>query len=69
MRDYWDERARINAPWYVDTSLDFDAPDLARFFESGELIVSIALDEAPGPPPSWTTAVEIGADSGGSVAL
>ena len=24
MREYWDERARLNAPWYVDTSLAFD---------------------------------------------
>jgi len=24
MRSYWDERASENAPWYVDTTLNYD---------------------------------------------
>jgi SAM-dependent methyltransferase len=63
MRAYWDERARINAAWYVDTTLDFDAPDLDRFFASGEQIVSVALDGSPRRPAAGT-ALEIGAGLG-----
>lgn len=63
MRAYWDERARINAAWYVDTTLDFDAPDMDRFFDSGEQIVAFALDGAPFLPRS-EVALEIGAGLG-----
>ena len=45
MREYWDERARLNAPWYVDTSLAFDAPDMERFFESGRRTVGMAFED------------------------
>src|SRR4051794_26873835 len=64
MREYWDERARVNAPWYVDTSLSFDEPDMERFFESGREIVSVALESAPVAPPSNGLAVEIGSGLG-----
>jgi SAM-dependent methyltransferase len=64
MRTYWDEAARTNAVWYVDTSLDFDAPDMARFLETGRVIVAEALDEAPVPPPGRQLAVEIGCGVG-----
>ncbi|MFA5785654.1 MAG: hypothetical protein WDA71_01490 [Actinomycetota bacterium] len=64
MRAYWDERARVNAVWYVDTSLDFDHPDLERFFETGRRIVSEALDHAPIAPPGSSLAVEIGSGLG-----
>jgi SAM-dependent methyltransferase len=64
MRTYWDERARINAVWYVDTSLDFEAPDMDRFFETGRRIVAEALDGAPVTPPGRALAVEIGSGLG-----
>jgi SAM-dependent methyltransferase len=64
MRAYWDEAARVNAVWYVDTSLDFDAPDLDRFFETGRVIVAEALDGAPVAPPGRELAVEIGSGLG-----
>jgi SAM-dependent methyltransferase len=63
MRAYWDERARLNAPWYVDTSLQFDAPDMEQFFSTGAKIVEQALDPAL-VPPSWLLAVEIGSGLG-----
>jgi len=64
MRSYWDEGARRNAVWYVDTSLDYDEPDLDRFFETGNVIVSQALDDAPVGPAGHGLAVEIGCGLG-----
>jgi SAM-dependent methyltransferase len=64
MRTYWDGRARTNALWYVDTSLDFHEPDLTRFLETGRAIVADALDRAPVPIPDGGTAVEIGCGLG-----
>jgi SAM-dependent methyltransferase len=64
MRDYWDARARENAPWYVDTSLSYDDPDMQRFFETGEVIVAEALEHAPAPLRGSGLAVEIGSGLG-----
>lgn len=60
MRRYWDERARENAAWYVDTSLSYAEPDMERFFETGRAIVRQALHEAPVQPSRRELAVEIG---------
>lgn len=64
MRSYWNERAALNAAFYVDTSLDYDAPDMERFLETGRRVVSIALDEAPVRPENYRLAVEIGCGLG-----
>ena len=64
MKAYWDASARRNAPWYVDTSLDYDNPDMDRFFETGRKIVAEALDESPVAPPGRSLAVEIGSGLG-----
>jgi len=64
MRTYWNERARRNAPWYVDTSLDYDRPDMDVFFTSGESIVVEALDGAPVAPTHHRLAIEIGSGLG-----
>lgn len=64
MRAYWDDRARLNAPWYVDTSLDFDDPDLERFFETGRRVVAQALDGGDVELPGHSLAVEIGSGLG-----
>src|SRR5438309_3359853 len=64
MRSYWDEGARRNAFWYVDTSLDYANPDLDQFFETGRLIVSEALQDAPVNPRGKALAVEIGCGLG-----
>jgi SAM-dependent methyltransferase len=64
MRRYWDERARLNAPYYVDTSLPYDAPDMERFFETGRIVVRTALDDAPVQPAGRRLAVEIGSGIG-----
>ena len=64
MRAYWDEGARRNALWYVDTSLDYNNPDLERFFETGRVIVAEALDDAPAVLPGHGLAAEIGCGLG-----
>jgi SAM-dependent methyltransferase len=64
MRSYWNERAALNAAYYVDTSLDYDAPDMERFLDTGRRIVSIAVDEAPVQPERTGLAVEIGCGLG-----
>ena len=66
-RRYWEQRAAINAPWYVDTTVDWEAPDMDRFFETGRKIVAEALDDAPpgtSPPRHHELAVEIGSGLG-----
>jgi SAM-dependent methyltransferase len=64
MQAYWDERARVNPAWYVDTSLDFDEPDMDLFFENGQRIVDHVVDGLPSPPQRRDVALEIGAGLG-----
>jgi SAM-dependent methyltransferase len=64
MRRYWEERSRLNAAYYVDTSLDFDHPDMEQFFATGRRIVAEALDDAPVSPEGRDLAVEIGCGLG-----
>lgn len=60
MGRFWDDRARENAAWYVDTSLDYEAPDMQRFFETGRAVVRQALLDAPITPSRREVALEIG---------
>ena len=39
MESFWDERARENAPYFVENRLDYAHPDLARFWAGGAEIV------------------------------
>jgi SAM-dependent methyltransferase len=64
MRNFWDEAARTNAAWYVDTSLEYDHPDMERFFATGRKIVSEAIDGSPVAPSGNAKAVEIGSGLG-----
>jgi SAM-dependent methyltransferase len=64
MRAYWDERARQNAAWYVDTDISYDDPDMDRFFETGRIVAAAAFDDAPVRPRRTELAVEIGAGLG-----
>lgn len=64
MRAWWESAAQSNAAWYVDTSLDFDSPDMDRFWQTGEATVAEALDDAPAQPPGSRLAVEIGSGLG-----
>jgi SAM-dependent methyltransferase len=60
MRKFWDSRARENAAWYVDTTCDYEHPDMEAFFRTGERIVAEALTAAPVQPCGYGLAVEIG---------
>lgn len=64
MRAYWDERARLNAAYFVDTSLSYDAPDMDAFWRDGEVIVDKALTGGPVTVIPGGTAVEIGCGLG-----
>jgi SAM-dependent methyltransferase len=64
MRRYWDDRARENAAFYVDTTVTYDAPDLDKFFRAGDLIVREALLESPIQPRGRVRALEIGSGLG-----
>ena len=60
MRLYWNDRAKENAAWYVDTTCDYDQPDMAAFFATGPRVVEEAFSKAPVQPPGRALAVEIG---------
>jgi SAM-dependent methyltransferase len=65
MRDYWEQRAQLNPAFYVDTSLDYDNPDMDQFLATGRRVVTIALDDPPAVKPAGTgLAVEIGCGMG-----
>lgn len=64
MRSFWDDAARANAAWYVDTTLDYENPNMQRFFADGRTIVSDALDRSPVAPGGNASALEIGSGLG-----
>lgn len=64
MRQFWDNAAKTNAAWYVDTTVSYDNPDMAAFFETGHRIVDVALGGSPVAPVEHGLAVEIGSGLG-----
>jgi len=65
MREYWEERARLNPAFYVDTSLDYDNPDMEQFLATGKRVVTISLDDPPAVRPQRSeSALEIGCGMG-----
>jgi SAM-dependent methyltransferase len=60
MRSYWDARAQENAAFYVDTTCDYDQPDMEQFFDTGNEVVREALLDAPVQPAGRGLALEIG---------
>ncbi|MEA2171411.1 MAG: hypothetical protein QOF76_4711, partial [Solirubrobacteraceae bacterium] len=53
MAGFWDDRARENAPFFVDNRVDYASPDLAAFWAAGDEAVSyfeerLGLAIAPG---------------------
>jgi SAM-dependent methyltransferase len=64
MRAFWDERARENAAWFVDTSLSYDHPDMERFFATGKRIADLLFADAPIKPAGRELAVDIGSGLG-----
>lgn len=64
MRRFWDDAAKKNAAWYVDTSISFEEPDMEAFFETGRTIVDNAYSQSPVAPSGHALAVEIGSGLG-----
>lgn len=64
VRAFWDARAKENAAFYVDTSLDYAEPDMDRFFETGRAVVDEALHQAPVRPERYGRALEVGSGLG-----
>lgn len=44
MQRFWDERARENALYFVDNTLDYRSPDAERFWREGERVVETILE-------------------------
>lgn len=65
MAGFWDERARENAPYFVDTALDYAETDLDRFWAGGPSVVDEILSRLEAPPIEATDElVEIGCGLG-----
>jgi len=64
MREFWDDAAKRSAAYYVDTTLDFDNPDMDEFFATGRKIVDDGLARSPVRPAGRRLAVEIGSGLG-----
>jgi len=64
MRSFWDDAAKKNAAWYVDTTVSFDDPNMEEFFATGHKIVEHAYGESPVKPSHHDLAVEIGGGLG-----
>ncbi|MDQ6835580.1 MAG: methyltransferase domain-containing protein [Actinomycetota bacterium] len=61
---FWDERARENALFYVDTRLEYDNPDEDEFWRSGEEVVDSLLDAVGLTIGPAETVVDIGCGVG-----
>ena len=65
MVQFWDERARDNAPHFIATDVtSYDHPDIDTFFASGEEQVSHFLAEIDYTPSNNATMLEIGCGIG-----
>jgi SAM-dependent methyltransferase len=64
MREFWDEKARENATYYISSFRDYDDQDPAEFWAWGEKLTQRLLDESR-IPFSWNERVlEIGCGIG-----
>lgn len=64
MRRFWDDRAREN-PWYfINNTLDYNDPDLDRFWASGERDLDVILGQQGVALQSSDHVVEIGCGAG-----
>ena len=65
MGSFWDERARENAAYFVDSTLDYRRPDLDRFWASGPEALDLILRMVGAPPiQGGDRVVEIGCGIG-----
>lgn len=64
MRRFWDDRARENALFFVDSQLQYADPDCERFFANGEHSLDVMLDALGVALASSDRVVEIGCGAG-----
>lgn len=64
MQSFWDARARENALYFVDNTVDYNSPDAERFWAEGERIVDTILEAVGAQLRPDDEAVEIGCGVG-----
>lgn len=64
MQAFWDARARENAMYFVDNTLDYRDPDIERFWHEGERAVQVILDAVGARIEPGYHVVEIGCGVG-----
>lgn len=64
MREFWDERARENAAFFVDNNLDYAHPDMDRFWDEGRRGLDLLLGTLGVAVTSDDHVVEIGCGVG-----
>ena len=64
MRDFWDARAGERAHYFVDNRLDYEQPDLDRFWAGGPAALDLMLDRLGAAIQPGDRVVEIGCGVG-----
>jgi len=64
MQRFWDERAREDAYYFVDSRLDYGAPDVQRFWDGGEEALDLLLEIAGAAIEPGDTVLDIGCGLG-----
>jgi SAM-dependent methyltransferase len=64
MSRFWDEAARENAWWYVDSRLDYSNPDVERFWTDGATTLERVLESVGVTIAPQDTVVDIGCGLG-----
>lgn len=64
MEQFWDERAREDAPYYVDNLLDYGQADMEKFWKGGERVVEQILLRLGVQLKADDDVVEVGAGLG-----
>lgn len=64
MQSFWDARARENALYFVDNTVDYNSPDAERFWAEGERIVDTILEAVGAQLRPDDEVVEIGCGVG-----
>ena len=64
MRQFWDDRARENALFFVDNQLSYADPDTAEFFANGERALDVMLEKLGVVVGPGDRVVEVGCGAG-----
>jgi SAM-dependent methyltransferase len=64
MRQFWDERAREDAFWFVDSRLEYGSPDVERFWADGASDLQQLLDMVGAEIRPGDSVVDIGCGLG-----